>query len=243
MNLKPVFEGSSRVFLDRMGALVPCVEDVENRINELKLERSYASIHKIRFVESLERGACRTSYYDACKDEVSIYPMAFTAGTRIDLALYSGFGDRFWATRLTSQQKTEWMRMLVSPDRAVMDRLEALFKQGDLESFDDVLEKFNVATERLQVIHVLNALIKNNVSVTNVRNISVFDYPATKDFCKSQRSFSLVPLVSVYGGLDNLRDFGPAFAHYCSHYGKFSMSDHSTADSLTELFKNVCGLK
>lgn len=242
MNLKPVYEGQGHEFMRRLSSFSACLSDIESRMDDLKLDRAYNSVHKLRFVESMERGSCKSAYYDATKDEVTIYPMAFTAGTRIDQALYSGFGERFWATRLTSQQKVEWMRMLVNPDRAVMDRLDALLKQGNGESYDDVLKRFNTATERLQVLHVMNALIKNNVSVANARNISIFDYPATKDFCKSNRPYSIVPLVGVYGGLGDVKQFGPSFSHYCCHNGKFSLSERSTSEGLTELFESVCGL-
>jgi hypothetical protein len=209
----------------------------------LRLEKAYAGVDKVRFVEHLERGAGVMAYYDHQADTVSIYPTNFMVGNRIDLATYAAFGERYWDRYVSNESRAIWARKLVYPDAAIIDRVIEAFRDVGNTSYEKVLEKFTTATDRLQAIHIINAFIKNNIPITQARFLNPKLHSATKEFCAGHRPYSLTPLLSAYSGSNDLRKYSMAFAQFCASNGKLHVSELSTAGELVNLFEIVSDLR
>ena len=232
----PSFIGSSRQYMHRMSAFVEAVPDIFNRVKVLGLERSYTGLRDLRFIEKLERGSSCPVWLDKAHDVLNVYPMAFQAGARLDLQLYAALGTRYWFQAVPSGRQGAWVNKLIYPDRAVIERLAAMLKLGT--DYRKALDGFHLASERLQVIHVLNALIANHVSANTAKTVNLDEYPPTREFCGARRPYSLKPLLSVYTG-PGLAHYETAFAQYCSHNGKIPASEPSTESALAALFDFV----
>ena len=235
----PVFEGGGEVFLKRVAAFAHTLPDVFNNIEHFKLAAAYRGLKKLRFVEKLERGSSALAFYDKGKDIISVYPMAFNVGNRIDQALYTGLGLRHLHLNISNDDQHRWEQKLIVPVKAVIDRFVNHCRQEDVQSYKAVIGKFNRADDKLQVIHICNALIASNVQPKALRSIDVYTHPATSEFCKGLRPYSLIPLLSAYVGGDHLDKYESAFAAYLLHKGKFMATETSVEAQLVELFERV----
>lgn len=236
--VRVVYEGGSQRFMFLMSTFIESFPDIFERLHSLGLERSYAGLDLIRMVEVTERGAGVVSWYDLGKDVLSIYPMAFSIGTRIDLAVYAGLAQRYWHVAISNVDRDRWKRKLVLPDPAVIDRLSGMLKKG-CSTYKSLIPQFHTATERLQVIHVLNALIRNSITPQQVQTLSLYEYPPTQDFCEQRKPYSLTPLLSAYTGIADVRSYDNAFAQFCSRKGHLPVGEISVEGELIELFKSV----
>jgi hypothetical protein len=232
------YEGDNYQFLARTRAFITALPDIFERLHDLDLDHSYRGMQKLRFVEQLELGAGTTHFYNAKKDMLSVFPMAFSAGGRIDLTLYEGLGQRHWQTGMSSAHKVTWARCLVKADQHVVDRIDEALASADDGQFLDIVGLFHSATEKLQAIHIVNAMVRNSMSITQFANMSVRDYPATKDFCAGDRPYSLIPLLSAYAARC-VRRYPEAFAQYCARSGHLPVSETSTEAAFVRLFKSV----
>lgn len=211
-----------------------------NRVENLKLNKSFVGLKGIRFVEKPERGSTTLSYYDRFNDTISIYPMSFRSGSRIDLTFYMGLGMRHWELNIPSNLKCLWKQKLIQPNMSTMDRLVGYIKNG-ISNYKELLDKFYSAVDRLQVLHVINTLVDNRVKPNEAKGVDLFEYPPTEGFCKGLTPFSLIPLLSAYRGGSGLpmEAYEDAFAEYCSENGKVRASEQSVEWELIELFKFV----
>lgn len=238
-SLVVVYEGKSPSFLKRLASFADTLPDVFNRLDNLQLHYSFTGLKRLRFVETLERGSGTLAHYDPNVDVISVYPLAFQIGGRIDLALYSGIGQRHWKFNVNNEDREKWTRKLVKADRAVIDRFSDAVTNTRFGRYEELLKNFHSSVDRLQAIHLINALKKNSISPTQAKNLSIYNYPPTKDFCSGSRPFSITPLMSVYSGGMNLISYDQAFAHFCSRNGKFGVAEDSVEAALLELFKSI----
>lgn len=234
-----VFEGPGEIFLKRVAAFAHALPDVFRKVDDLRLTASYRGLKKLRFCEKLERGSGVRAFYDKSKDFLTVYPMAFCVGARIDQAIYQGFGLRHWHLNLSNSDQHRWEAKLIIPQKALIDRFVQIAKAEHVSNYLGVLEKFQKADERLQVIHLCNALVASNVQPKDLRNVDVFDHPSTSEFCKGLRPYSLIPLLSAYAGGDSLDKYEVAFASYVVNHGKFRVTETSVEAQLIELFEQV----
>lgn len=241
--ITPVAEGSGQVFFRRMQAFANVLPDVFHTLEARGLMAASRGLKKLRFVERLERGSQTRAYYDRSKDTVSVYPMAFAVGQRPDAAVYAGFGFRHWELNVSNEDKLRWRNKLVIPKKNVVDRFVEITRQRAFNSWEDVVKEFHAATERLQVVHIINGLLTSNVKISDLKTVNVQDHPATSDFCKGLRPYSLIPVVSTYVSEHHLENFGDAFSYFVMNTGRFNATETSTEAELVNLFTEVTGAR
>lgn len=239
--ITPVYQGESPEFFRRLMPMIESLPSLFTTLQRLSLEKCYTSLRGLRFVERLERGNV-LSWYDLSNDVVNIYPLAFRSGNRVDITLYTGLGQRHWEKHVSSTGKYLWNNKLVTTTPSTMDKLSKILK-GSWSSYKGVLDQFQSAADRLQVIHVLNTLKANNVRPSD-KLVDIYTYPPTKEFVTGQRSFSLTPLLSVYRGNNGLemKQYEYAFSEYVSMNGRVYCTEMSTEQALIELFEYVSGI-
>lgn len=244
--ITPTYVGESQTFMQRMTVMAAALPVMFQRLHALGLEKAYAGLKGIRFVEKAERGSGTLAYYDPSADTITIYPMLFRSGNRVDVSFYLGLGLRHWERNVSSSQKHVWREKLIQPNVAVVDRLQDYLRSGGATAYKMVLDRFSTPVERLQVIHVINTLIDNSIKPQDTKSVDLKEYPPTKDFCKGLRPFSLTPLLSVYRSnnfstTDSLK-YENAFAEFCCENGRVSASETSVEYELTTLLKYVSGI-
>lgn len=241
MNLPivPIFEGAGDVFMRRLQAFTRTLPDVFHNVDTHKLTSSYRGLKKLRFCEKLERGNGVRAFYNQGADILTIYPLAFCIGNRIDQAVYTGFGLRHWHLNISNQDQHIWDQKLVIPVASIIDRFVDFCQEDNMSNFMDVVRKFNRADDRLQVIHICNALVASNVHPKDLKSIDVRQHPATAEFCQGLRPYSLIPLMSAYCGGEHLDKYENAFALYLLNGGKFLTTETSVEAQLIDLFEKV----
>jgi hypothetical protein len=240
--ITPTYSGKSNAFMQRMQVMHQALPVMFERLDKLGLRKAYSGLKGIRFVESPERGSSTLAHYDKSSDTISIYPMLFRSGMRVDVSFYSGLGLRHWEHNVSSAQKNCWRNKLVYPNVAVIDRLQEYFQHG-IQSYKDVLDRFTSSVDRLQVIHIINTLIDNSINYYATRTLDLKEYPPTKDFCKGLKPFSITPLLSVYRNSTGLGlKYEDLFSEYCVENGKLHASETSVQYELVELFAYCSGI-
>lgn len=238
MEFKILYSGSSTDFLKRMSAFSETLPELIRRIDGLKLSKSRIGLRSLNFVEKAING--ERFFYDRSNDSITVNPLNFRAGDRIDQVVFRAFGHRHWHLNIPSSKKIEWAGMYVTVPESLIDRLAP--KLRGKNDFKDAVSSFNNATERLIVIHIVNALTKNSVTPSQLSSIDFRTHPSVSDFVHGKRPFSLRPLVSTYGGdVKRLGDYAEAFSEYCAWRGTFKISESSTREAFKELFLSVSG--
>lgn len=241
--ITPTYVGDSGDFFRRLIPMIDTLPTLFRKVQGLGLERCYTSLKGLRFVEKMERGSATLSWLDTTSDVLNIYPMAFNAGSRVDITLYTGLGARHWEKNVSSSHRSLWTNKAVQSTPSVMDKLNRTFKNG-ISSYSGLVNSFSSAVERLQVIHVLNTLIANSVKPSDVKLMDIYQYPPTKDFVTGNRTYSLTPLLSAYRGSTGLEmnRYEYCFAEYITEGGKIRCSEMSVERELVELFQYVSGV-
>ena len=234
-----VMIGSGSRFFRVMEALSRAMPQIFRAMNTLQLSKAYRNVVKVRFVERPEAGG-DAFYYDKSRDIISIYPLVPTANGRLDKVLFAAFGRRYFERYLSSAGRTQWSKKLVYPDRAVIDHLQDLFKDSPRSAMKHYLRDFRSATEKLVVIHILNALIANSIKPNRLKTLDLRTLPCTAKFVNGSSPFSMKPLLSAYVGKQwGLDRYEVAFAEYCARSGNFDISEPSVEDAAVSLFQAV----
>jgi hypothetical protein len=236
--ITPVSEGFGEEYMRRMAAFAPALPEIFRKLEDLRLGAAYRGTAKLRFCEKLERGSSTRAWYNPNGDIVNVYPMAFSPGHRIDETVYIGFGQRHWTRNLRTEAKLRWNKKLIVPQANVIDRIAQKLKQG-VSTYPHLISEFTQANEKLQAIHVCNALIANAVKPNVAKTYDLFTYPATADFCKGLKPYSLIPLLSAYLGTGALGQYDVSFAKYLINGGKFHATETSVEGELVRLFEEV----
>lgn len=234
-----VLVGSGPRFMMGMTTFSRALPKIFRRLNQLGLQQAYRGLEKLRFVEFPEVGG-DPFYYDKQKDIISVYPMVSTAQGRLDKVVYAAFGARHFHHNISSAGKTQWTKKLVYPDRSVIDRLQDMFRDRARPQYKSYIRDFRTATEKLVVIHLLNALIANSVAPQRVSTIDLSSFPPTADFVNGRAPFSMRPLISAYAGKRwGLDKYDNAFAEYCARRGHLDIAEPSVEDATLSLFQAV----
>lgn len=133
-------------------------------------------------------------YYDKHDCTVYITDACIAAGETYHYLVTLAFLEAYWE-RLTPRSRLTWEQKLVSPKARVVEQIENFINEG--VPLGVIYTKFSDAVSRLVAIHVANALIKSG---GYAHGVPLNDHPATSAFVKGDRPFSLIPLLSVYGG-------------------------------------------
>lgn len=105
-----------------------------------------------------------------------------------------------------------WNRKLVYSAGLVGSQFNEKLASGRYSTFRALTESYLGAVERLEALHIANALIANGVSVKDAQNVDVLQWPATQGLASGKEPYSLVPLVSAYCDPDHWKYFPKAFS-------------------------------
>lgn len=231
--------GDDPVFLERVGKFAPALPGIFERLRWLRLELSYQKLRKLVFTQ--EARYSDPVYYKLTDDTLMIFPLAFRAGQRIDIATYMGFGRRHWQRNIPSPYKEQWLKLEIEPDKRVVSKVVDHLKAGT--GYKGLVARFSRCHDRLIAIHIANALIRNHVPPDVASRLDLYAYPPTADFVRGERKFSLKPLISAYRpsglyGLD-VAVYEEAFTSYCMTRGSIPVTELSVQHALVELFKSI----
>jgi hypothetical protein len=113
-------------------------------------------------------------------------------------------------------------------------------KSGTFKRYADIVGDFDKAVDRLVALHLANALISNNLPISEARDLDVRTWSATKDFASCKRYMSLTPLTSAYSPTSIDEDFPSAVAAYLDN-SLSCVTESSTKTAFTKLLRALVG--
>jgi hypothetical protein len=143
--------------------------------------------------------------------------------------------------------KEIWEKKLFMPTQEQMDAVSLKLASPELrktcETYEQVLDTYpkeGHAVDRLVFLHVVNALIANNVPYPETINIDIRAWGPTAEYTNFKRYDSLVPLSSAYAPRRIDECFGSAVAAWIvNDLGK--VRDKTVAYALKMVIRNVIG--
>lgn len=228
------FAGAGEKFLKRLNAVPGLLDHATRHLSGLRLDAAWRGTREIQVFEDARQGRI-SSCYDPARDTLQLYPLLF--GRRPDADLYEAFGRRRWH-QLDRAAQLRWINANVLPDPAVLARFRDAVAAGT--PYREILRKVRGAPDRLAVIHLVNALLKNHTPVEQARMLDLDHYPPTADFMSGGVCYSLVPVLrALRPGHLAKESYAAAFSEYCVNRGKFLGSDASVVKAYGQLFRAV----
>ena len=239
-NVEFTYRGTSSVFLRRMSSVTNALDDMFGQMSKVGLDQSFAGVRKVRIVEKMEAGLDLAAY-DPSQDQISIFPMAWQQGSRIDMAFYSGFGLRHWLRNIGQVDRVAWLKKEAFANRAYTGKISEWF--DGKTPFDQIMGRVTDPSCRLMILAIIQMLTGGGIEYKDFAAMRLADCPATKDFISGAKPYCIQPLIQRYGGgTINISSYEGAFASFCSHNGRIALSDDGASIAITALFKKVSGI-
>lgn len=234
-DFKIEYQGSSESFLKRLHAVPPILSYIKRHLDALGLSSAHHGLNMVKIFEAPARG--RTAWhYDAGDDSISFFPLQ--ANHRPDISLFSAFGQRHWEKNLSSNAKLQWAKALVFPNHRVLERFLDLIRHG--RPYNDVLKRFKNPDDRLLVIHLINALVTNNVRPAQAKLLDLAHFPPTSHLVSANEAYSALPILRVHRPKHTqTNSYADAFGEFCTNNGKFLSSEPSVTKLYRGLFQAV----
>ncbi len=231
------YQGTSQLFLYRMGNITNALPDMFSQIRKCGLEASTRGVKKIRICEKMEAGLNLASY-DPAADQVNIYPMAWQSGARVDISFYAGFGLRHWLRNVQPVNRVLWLKKAVFCDPRSYKNVSSWFTgQHD---YSTILQGAKTADTRLITWAIIQLLRDGGVDHRDLASMNISSSPMVADFIAGRKPYSLKPLITRFGGGQfNVSSYEGAFSSYVAHGGKIALTDPSASAALTDLFRRV----
>ena len=141
---------------------------------------------------------------------IIVYPMAQVA-IEPERAILKAFGRALYAS-FGQRSKARWKDKLVLAKESQIDDYQERLKKA--ASYKELVESYPTAVDRLVAIHLSNALLANNVPISEAQNLDVRTWSSTEKFACLETPYSLTPLSSVYCRYEVDKNFADAFADY-----------------------------
>jgi len=137
----------------------------------------------------------------------------------------------------SEEVKKRWDLKLVLPSAAQIDAFQGKLHTG-FKSYNEVVESFSTACDRLVALNLANAMISNGQAFEGVFNVDIRKFGPTQEYANLKRYHSLKPLMGAYAPrlLDDC--FGYALAD-CTCRGFKSVRRTDVAEALRTLIGNV----
>ncbi len=172
----------------------------------------------------------RLCYYDKAENVVYISQACLDKGEEYHYMVTQAFLESYW-DRLTPRSRLTWAQKLVSPRARTIEQIEHHIGSG--VPLAVVYQKFSDAVSRLVAIHITNALVKSG---GYSHGVPLAEHPSTAAMVAGDRPFSLIPLLSVYGGY-GMDDFKLAAGQWL--FGGVQVTESSTKDALEGLLASM----
>lgn len=195
------------------------------------LSRLYADVSFKVLPISYNGSLCE---FDAASDSIT-FSLNHFHPCRLDFLIYKALGQRRW-NQMSNLEKLTWECKHVPAEDTITQKVQDLLKEGT--PYEDILETFNSAVPKLQVIHLLNALVASNVHPETAKRIDLKGHPATQALANRDRLFSLTPLLSAYASQE-LMLFPYAVGHLFITEGNLPITEDSTRVKLQELVESL----
>jgi hypothetical protein len=101
--------------------------------------------------------------------------------------------------------------------KTVASKLSDTALRQRCKRYADVLNTYPTkggSVNRLVFIHVVNALLFNNVSYADSVGVNIMTWGPTTEYCLGKKYHSLIPVVSAYSPPEVFHDFGTALAAF-----------------------------
>lgn len=143
----------------------------------------------------------------------------------LTLDLLEAAGELIERKAVAAGQASLWQRKLVLPDAEVADEFNAKLRHRQYSTFQSLVESFGGAVQRLQAIHLANALIANKVPMADAFDIDVKVCGFTATFASCKVPYSITPLASAYCEPEVWQRFPVAFRQVATTGLKCRRSD------------------
>lgn len=194
--------------------------------SKVKASDLFSAPHRL-LEQSLNGRLC---YYDSAENVVYISQECLNKGEDFHYLVTQAFLEAYW-DRMTPRSRLTWQYKLVTPRARTVEQIEHHINSG--VPLRVVYQKFTDAVSRLVAIHITNALVKSG---GYSHGVPLREHPGTADFVEGTRPFSLVPLLSVYGGY-GMDDF--KLAAGCWLFGGVQVTESSTKQALEGLLASM----
>ncbi len=214
------FSGSGEKFLARLKAIPDLLEHCTKQMTALKLNEAWRQTRGIQVFEEPRQGRL-PFWYDHGTDTIQLYPLLF--GKRPDADIFSAFGKRHWHRNLSQAERLQWINATVFPDVRTLEKFKDKIKAGT--DYNTLLASFTQPDERLVVIHLINALIKNHTTAAQAQHIDLDHYAPVSDFLSAEKPYTARPLLKTFRPQhENVDSYAQAFGEFCVNKGKFLSS-------------------
>ena len=216
------------------------LDEVIRVLQRYRLERA-ADGAQVKYFGTTPEGSSIPATYYRTGDWLHIYLPVFDNHPDIlESVLIHELGHRMWYNHITSTQRMLWNKKYIAADGRTIDRIQHLLNTKKYTRYRDMVEEFDNPNERLVAIHIANALIANKYPTGLTQKLNVREYPATKEFSRGSRLYSLIPLISAYARESDYEDYAETFRAYVESDGTLrQISEESTRLGLVELFEKV----
>jgi hypothetical protein len=214
---------------------------VIGKLGRFRLERA-ASGGQVKYYGTAAEGPAIPATYFPTGDWLHLYLPVFRANPGIlESVLIHELGHRYWFNYVPGFKRSLWNKKYTPANRSTIDRIQHLLKTKKYNRYMDLVDDFDNPNERLVAIHVANALIVNKYPAKLTGELDIREHPATKDFCKGSRPYSLIPLISAYAREADYEDYAETFRAFVESNGKLTqLRDASVREALLDLFNRVC---
>jgi len=218
-----------------MSSITNYLEDLFTMIKKIGLEAATRKVKAVRIVEQQEAGADLAAY-NPQTDTISIYPMSWNTGSRIDIPFYSGFGLRHWIKNLTPQQRVWWLQKAVLLDPQSCKAVSVQFNgQSDYKS---IMNRVTTTSDKFTSWALVQLLTDGGIDYQDLKTIDLQTCPATAEYIRGRKAFNIKPLIQRHGGgLISMSSYEGAFASYVANGGRIGLIDKVSGAALTELFR------
>lgn len=234
--MKIQYAGSSEGFLKKLASIQKILKFAETRMNSLQLVSAHRGVKSVQILEKLCQGR-RAWHYDRVNDTVTLYPDSFS--NRPDRDVYEAFGQRHWEQNLTPAQQQQWIDAEVYPSIGVLKMFKRMVRKG-IASWDEAIAAFKDPDDKLVIIHLVNALLKNHTTPQQAKFLNLDHYPPVAQFITAQKPYSARPLLTTYRAVhDQPRSYAIAFGEFCMNNGKFVFAPTPITTLYRALFRAV----
>ena len=240
-SLYPQYIGKSPEFIRKAGELGRALPSIFERISWCRLRAAYDGVKALRIVEELEQGMS-FCYYNPQTDVVSIYPMAWRQGDRLDLAVYTGFGWRHWYKNISTARKAQWVAKEFYPSHRIREKVMTIFDNN--HSFIETMKRLVGDAEAWVFCNtIIDLMTRRGLKDKDLVGSRYDRYPLIADVINGYKPISYEPLAIRYGGgrLD-VRVYHECFASYCASNGSVPLANNSASEAYGKLFQVVSNI-
>jgi hypothetical protein len=151
---------------------------------------------KIEHADVQPKGFTKTAGINPDSGNIQLFKN-FESGTNSLQELLGTIGELLLA-KSGADGKAIWEKKLVLLTSNTPEKFNGKLKSKQFSSFRSLVESFKGSVNRLEALHIANALIYHKISFGDSFNLDVKVWPQTEAFCNGKKPYSLIPLATAY---------------------------------------------